>query len=64
MIRDIFAGKPGPPRDIVVVNAAAALWTAGRDEPLSQCARLAAEAIDTGAAAELLARLAERSWAE
>ena len=61
LIRDIFDGQTGPPRDIVVANAAAALWTAGRDDALHECARLAAEAIDSGAARELLARLAQRT---
>jgi anthranilate phosphoribosyltransferase len=59
IIRGILAGRPGPARDIVVANAAAALWTVGRSPDLSQCARWAAEAVDSGAAAELLARLAE-----
>ena len=59
LISGILAGQPGPPRDIVIANAAAALWTAGRNESLETCARLAAEAIDTGAAGELLARLVE-----
>ncbi|GAG15145.1 unnamed protein product, partial [marine sediment metagenome] len=63
-IREIFAGRPGPPRDIVVANTAAALWTAGRGETLIQCAAAAAEAIDSGAAEALLKRLAERSWAK
>ena len=61
MIRDLLAGQSGPPRDIVVINAAAALWTAGRDESPSRCAQIAAEAIDSGAAGDLLARLAELS---
>jgi len=61
VIRDTFAGKPGGPRDVVVANAAAALWTAGRDASLQTCARLAAEAIDSGAAAALCARLVERT---
>jgi anthranilate phosphoribosyltransferase len=59
MIRSIFSGRPGPGRDIVVANAAAGLWTVGRSADLSACARRAAEAIDSGAAAGLLARLAE-----
>ena len=63
IIREILDGRTGPPRDIVVANAAAALWTAGRDDSLLECVRLAAEAIDRGAARDLLARLAERSWA-
>ncbi len=61
LIRDILAGVSGPPRDIVVLNAAAALWTAGRDESPSRCAQIAAEAIDSGAARDLLAKLAELS---
>jgi anthranilate phosphoribosyltransferase len=61
MIREILDGRPGPPRNVVVANAAAALWTVGRDDSLQACVRLAAQAIDTGAAAELLARLVRRS---
>jgi anthranilate phosphoribosyltransferase len=63
LIGAILDGQPGPPRDIVVANAAAALWTAGRSPSLQECARLAAEAIDGGAARELLKRLAERTSA-
>ena len=63
MIRQVLADRPGAARDVVVINAAAALWVAGRDESLKTCAGLAAEAIANGAAAELLARLAELSHA-
>ena len=62
IIREIFRGRRGPPRDVVVANAAVALWTADHGPTLAACAELAAEAIDSGAAADLLARLAERSW--
>jgi anthranilate phosphoribosyltransferase len=61
MIRAILAGRRGPPRDMVLINAAAALWTAGRQPSLRECVRLAADAIDSGAARELLARLVERT---
>ena len=61
VIRRVISGEPGTPRDIVVINAAAALWTAGRDEQPARCAELAADAIDQGAARELLARLVEVS---
>ena len=61
VIREILHGRRGPPRDIVIANAAAALWTVGRSPSLAQCARQAAEAIDGGAASALLARLAERT---
>lgn len=63
IIREILAGTAGPPRDIVVLNAAAALWTAGKSDSLAECARLAAAAIDSGAARQLLTRLAEVSHA-
>ena len=61
MIRSILSGKHGSPRDIVVINAAAALWTIGENDSLSACARLAEFAIDSGAAQEKLAKLAEVS---
>jgi len=61
VIQGILAGNPGPPRDIVVANAAAALWTAAKADSLLQCAGLAAQAIDSGQAADLLARLVERA---
>jgi anthranilate phosphoribosyltransferase len=64
MIRGILDGQAGPPRDVVLANAAAALWTVGCESSLSRCAARAAEAIDGGAAKELLKRLAERTWAK
>jgi anthranilate phosphoribosyltransferase len=63
IIRDVLDNHPGPPRDIVIANAAAALWTAGRDQSLQKCAQLAADAIATGVAKELLARLIQRTQA-
>lgn len=59
MIRAVFRGEQGPSRDIVVANAAAALWTAGYSASLAECARRAAESIDSGAVATLLDRLIE-----
>ena len=59
MIQSVLAGTPGPPRDIVIANAAAALWTAGKSDSLTTCAQFAATAIDSGAARELLAKLVE-----
>jgi anthranilate phosphoribosyltransferase len=61
MIRGVLDNRPGPPRDIVIANAAAALWTAGRDPSLLKCAQLAAEALSSGAARELLSHLAQRT---
>ncbi len=61
IVRGVLRGEPGPARDIVVANAAAALWTAGRESSLEAGARLAAEAIDSGAAQAILARLVDLS---
>jgi anthranilate phosphoribosyltransferase len=61
IIRRVLSGEPGPSRDIVVLNAAAALWTAGKAAAPSACARLASAAIDSGAAQQLLCRLAALS---
>ncbi|HEX5105755.1 MAG TPA: anthranilate phosphoribosyltransferase [Pirellulaceae bacterium] len=56
LIRRILDGERGPPRDIVLLNAAAALWTAGISESPLECANRAAETIDSGAAGKLLGR--------
>ncbi len=63
VIRGILAGQRGAPRDIVVLNAAAGLVTAGKTDSPRDAAAQAAAAIDSGAAKSLLARLAERSHA-
>jgi anthranilate phosphoribosyltransferase len=61
LIRRILAGERGPARDIVVLNAAAGLVAFGKTNDPSIAANDVATAIDSGAAAALLARLAERS---
>ena len=57
-IREILDGKTGPSRDVVVINTATALWITGFSEDLKKCADKAAEALDSGKAKELLAKLA------
>jgi anthranilate phosphoribosyltransferase len=56
-IRAVLTGVKGPFRDAVVLGAAGALVVAGRAESLREGARLAAEAIDGGAALAVLERL-------
>ena len=53
----IFAGEPGPRRDIVLLNAAAVLITAGLVPDLTAGIALAASAIDTGAVTALVTAL-------
>lgn len=60
-LTSILEGAPGPWRDAVVANAGAALWVAGFAEDAREGARLAASAIDSGAAASALARLVDVS---
>jgi anthranilate phosphoribosyltransferase len=45
---------PGPLRDVVLLNSAAALLVAGRAADLGEGIALAAHAIDTGAARRVL----------
>jgi anthranilate phosphoribosyltransferase len=54
---DVFTGIPGPRRDIVLLNAAAALVAAGLAADLKEGVALGAEAIDSGQAAATLAKL-------
>jgi len=61
LIQQVLDGNSGPPRDIVVLNAAAALWTVGAEPSPSACAARAALALDSGAARELLSRLVRLS---
>ncbi|MGN6269317.1 MAG: anthranilate phosphoribosyltransferase [Sphingomonas sp.] len=55
-LRRLLAGERGAYRDAVLLNAAAALIVAGRIPTLNAGAALAAETIDSGAAATLLDR--------
>ncbi len=54
---DVLKGKPGPFRDVAVLNAAAALIVAGKAKDLKQGAALAAKSIETGEAEGRLDRL-------
>ncbi len=56
-IRDLLAGHKGAYRDIVLLNAAAALIVAGKAADLKAGAALGADAIDSGKAVKVLERL-------
>jgi anthranilate phosphoribosyltransferase len=58
LIRRVLEGEPGPAREIVVVNAAAALVAAGIAANFREAAGLASFVIASGAASEKLASLA------
>jgi anthranilate phosphoribosyltransferase len=61
--RAVLAGEAGPRRDVVLLNAAAALEVSGRVPTLEEGLRIAAAAIDTGAAAATLDRWVKVSTA-
>jgi anthranilate phosphoribosyltransferase len=64
IITEILAGKRSPRRDIVLLNAAAALVAAGKANHLAEGVPLAADAIDTGAATRKLEALVRFTNAE
>jgi len=55
----VLGGEPGPRRDVVLLNAAAALWVAGLAADVDEGLQRAAEAIDSGRAAEVVAAAAQ-----
>ncbi|MCL6609911.1 MAG: anthranilate phosphoribosyltransferase [Peptococcaceae bacterium] len=59
IIKNILAGEKGPRRDAVLLNAALALVAAGLAPDPARGLEMAAEAIDSGRAAEKLRALAE-----
>jgi anthranilate phosphoribosyltransferase len=57
----VLGGESGPARDVVLLNAAAALHVAGRVDELRDGVALAAASIDSGRAAEVVTAAAGRS---
>ncbi len=57
LLEAVLAGTPGPRRDVVLLNAAAAFVAAGRVTSLDEGVRLAIVTIDGGGPVALLARL-------
>lgn len=56
-IREVLCGKEGPCRDVVLLNAAAAIYVGGKAGSLENAISLAEKAIDSGTAMEALERL-------
>lgn len=61
MLLDVLAGKPGPARDIVLLNAGAAIYVAGLADNLQQGVQQAMRVIDDGSARNKLQQLAALS---
>jgi anthranilate phosphoribosyltransferase len=61
VVRSVLEGEAGPARDVSVLNAGAAIYVAGGAADLQQGVAKATEAIDSGAARDVLERLVARS---
>ncbi|MFQ5896227.1 MAG: anthranilate phosphoribosyltransferase [Nitrospinota bacterium] len=61
LTREVLGGAGGPRRDVVLLNAAAALYVGERAKTLEEGVELAARAIDSGGAREKLEALIEAS---
>ncbi len=62
LIREVLQGRKGAVRDVVLLNAAAALVAAGRAKTFAEGVELAAEAIDSGRAQAKLDELIALGW--
>jgi len=63
-IQGVFSGEAGPARDIVCLNAGAAIYVSGRTASLAQGVEAAAVAISSGEAAKVLQNLVNRTNAD
>lgn len=61
LVREVLNGQTGPRRDVVLLNAAAALIAAGRTNDWREAIGLAAESIDSKQARGVLERLVQTS---
>ena len=59
IVRSVLSGDKSPKRDIVTMNAAAAIVAAGKSTHFPDAARIAAESIDSGAARKKLEALVQ-----
>jgi anthranilate phosphoribosyltransferase len=57
LINEVLSGRPGPARDVVVLNAAAAIRVGGFASSLDKGVEVAKRSIDSGRAKEVLERL-------
>jgi anthranilate synthase/phosphoribosyltransferase len=63
-LKEVLAGKPGPIRDVVLLNAAATLVVAGKAKDLKEGIALAAKSVDSGAARKKLEGLVRATKAK
>ena len=61
LMREVLDDRPGPPRDIALLNAGAAIHVAGAAASLAEGVEAARESVASGAARATLAALVEMS---
>jgi anthranilate phosphoribosyltransferase len=61
ILRSVFEGERGPRRDVVVLNAGAALYVGGKATNIAEGVRLAERLLDSGAVSAALQRVAAAS---
>jgi anthranilate phosphoribosyltransferase len=61
VVRSVIEGSEGAARDVVLLNAGAAIYVGGQADDLAAGVERAREAIDSGAAAKLLEQVIEKS---
>lgn len=61
LLRAVLEGEAGPRRDVVLLNAAAAVIAAGRTDDWREAIGVARDSLDSGRAATVLSRLIETS---
>jgi len=59
IVKGVLEGKPGPARNVVLLNGGAALYVSGSAATMQDGIRLAAESIDSGKARQKLEQLVE-----
>ena len=64
IIERILDAEPGPARDVVLLNAGAALFIAGEAKSIQEGIERASRAVDEGAARQTLDQLVELSKTE
>ena len=64
IVRGVLGGEQGPARDIVLLNAGAALFVGGQTKSVHEGIQRASQAIASGAATATLDRMARASHAE
>ncbi|HOC58685.1 MAG: anthranilate phosphoribosyltransferase [Syntrophaceae bacterium] len=61
IVREVLSGKPGPCRDVVLMNAALAIVAGEKAEDMREGVKIAAHCIDSGQAVKKLQALIEMS---